>query len=79
MKVGDRVICGTSQPIHSFLKGMTGTIKVTHVANSIVGVSWDNWQKGNNLEGKIKDTSGWFVLENEIELILNSVTLIKEL
>lgn len=51
---------------HYSLTNHTGIVKkITPVD---IGVSWDDWNLGHNLNGRIIGTSGWYVFPSQIEL-----------
>ena len=58
LEVGDRIFV----PDHE--NGLSGTIVVKDTAD--VGVSFDNWHDGHNLDGSITDCSGWWLYNDHL-------------
>lgn len=65
IKVGMRI--RAIQDYHPVRIGMTGTV-LTYNDNFYpsVGIQFDNWQEGHDLQGKLEDFSGFFLHEYDI-------------
>lgn len=74
LKVGDRVKCVIPYSVISI--GMTGVLIKNHTTEKeYVGIKWDNFTKGHNLDGALsKDDvkKGWYVGKENVKKIPNN-------
>ena len=66
-QVGDRVRLIRPELSASLLVGETGTVKV--VMGVSVGVESDNYSHGHSLDGRCQNGYGWWIYDENLELI----------
>lgn len=61
--IGDRVVLTKDDPDHNgrIIIGMTGTVRDIHRGTNRLGVDWDVYVCGHDLNGKCESGHGWWV------------------